>query len=258
MAGAYILEALVPVDGYRPGALITDPGTIALLETDPAWPASFRRVLVAAIAGAGGAASGTAAAPVTVPLQPPVSGPITTTPAAPPQSPAPPLGTVQSPAPPISTAPPTASTPPPTTTTPPSSTPTMPTPAPAVSALSAALLQVPALLAAEAANAAAIAALTSGLPHGAGTAPTGPTTIVQPGAYQELFAAGSIHHGCYIQNPPVNRSWLYVDTTGATGTTLLSTSQQIAPGQVWSIGFLPSNAVTVLSPDPISFIAGTY
>ena len=207
---AYILEALLPAQGYRAGALITDPGTIALIQADPAWPASFRQVAIAAIVGAGAPAGPVAPAPVTVAL-PSTPGTVAAAPAA-----------------------------------------------PAVSALSAALLQVPALVAAEQANATAIAALTSGLPHGVGTAPSGPTTIATPGTYQTLFAAGTIHAGAYVQNPPANRSFLYVDTAGATGSTLASTSQQIAPGQVWSIAFLPSNDVTVFSPDPISFIAGTY
>ncbi len=95
-------------------------------------------------------------------------------------------------------------------------------------------------------------------PSGTGAAPTGPTTISVAGTYQALCAPGSIANGAYLQNPPSNKVPLYVDTAGATGTSLAPTSIAIQPGQTWRTVFKPTNAVTVFSTAPISFQAGTF
>lgn len=96
------------------------------------------------------------------------------------------------------------------------------------------------------------------LPVGTGAAASGATTIAQASTYQTLFAAGSITNGAFVQNPASNTSVLSIDITGATGGTLLSTSEDLAPGQSWSTAFSPTNAITVLSPALIQFRAGRF
>jgi hypothetical protein len=91
-----------------------------------------------------------------------------------------------------------------------------------------------------------------------GSAPSHSTTIAAANTYQTLFNANEIVHGAYIQNPATNAATLYVDFTGATGTTLQSTSEALAPGASIAIGASYSNAITVFSSSTITFVAGKY
>ncbi len=100
--------------------------------------------------------------------------------------------------------------------------------------------------------------VTTTLPSGTGSAPSGSTTIATASTYQTLFSAGSIINGAYIQNPSTNSVPLYVDWAGTTGTTLSTTAQQLLPGASVNITFRPTNAVTVFATSTISFIAGKF
>ena len=84
------------------------------------------------------------------------------------------------------------------------------------------------------------------------------TTIAAASTYQTLFTAGAVGNGFYVQNPSTNSVPLYVDPTGQTGTTLKTTSIQLAPGQIWVCPFAPTAAVTVFATSAISFIAGGF
>ncbi|AHJ63273.1 putative exported protein [Granulibacter bethesdensis] len=75
------------------------------------------------------------------------------------------------------------------------------------------------------------------------------------GAYQVVFAAGSITRGCSVQNPTGNAVSLWVDFAGATGSTRAATSLEVVPGASIRCDFVPTGAVTVFSTNPITFNA---
>ena len=96
------------------------------------------------------------------------------------------------------------------------------------------------------------------LPTGTGAAASGAATITTANTYQTLFGAGTITNGCYIQNPSSSVT-LYVDFSGATGTTLASTSEAVLPGGSAACAFVPTNAITVYANTASSaIIAGRF
>ncbi|APH54836.1 putative exported protein [Granulibacter bethesdensis] len=81
------------------------------------------------------------------------------------------------------------------------------------------------------------------------------SSSIAAGSYQTVFAAGSITRGCSVQNPASNTVSLWVDFTGATGSSRVSTSVEVTPGASVRCDFVPTGAVTVFSASPLSFNA---
>ena len=72
-------------------------------------------------------------------------------------------------------------------------------------------------------------------------------SITTAGTYQTAFAAGSITNGAYFVNTDSTNTGetLWVDLTGATGTTLSNAAVPVPAGGLYELPMAPTNAVTV-------------